>query len=436
MPKSLHKMEGQNMKYDFDNVIDRRGTGSLKWDVPENELPMWVADMDFQTAPCIREALAAKVEHGIFGYSIIPDEWADAYVNWWGSRHGFQIDREWLVFCTGVIPAISTAVRKLTTPAENVVVQTPVYNIFFNSIYNNGRNILVSPLKYDGEGYTMDFEDLEAKLSDPQTSLMILCNPQNPAGKIWDKETLAHVGELCAKYGVTVISDEIHCDLTDPGKEYVPFATASNICRDISVTCIAPTKTFNIAGIQTAAIVVPNKFLRHKMWRGLNTDEVAEPNVFAVDAAIAAFTKGGEWLDSLRQYLYENKQYVRKFVSENIPDMKVVYSEATYLLWLDCSQITDNAKQLSALIRKNTGLYMSPGLSYGKNGKAFIRLNIACPRSTVEEGMKRLAEGVGAFKKSLGAEAVSSDDRCRHLAGGITGQTSEYSADKKGDIDE
>ena len=260
---------GTNMKFDFDKVIDRRGTGSLKWDVPENELPMWVADMDFQTAPCIREALSARVEHGIFGYSIIPDEWADAYVNWWGSRHGFAIDRDWLVFCSGVIPAISTAVRKLTTPAENVVVQTPVYNIFFNSIYNNGRNILESPLKYDGEGYAMDFENLEAKLADPQTSLMILCNPQNPAGKIWDKETLAHVGELCAKYGVTVISDEIHCDLTDPGKEYVPFVTASDTCRDISVTCIAPTKTFNIAGIQTAAIVVPDKFLRHKMWRGL-----------------------------------------------------------------------------------------------------------------------------------------------------------------------
>ena len=198
----------------------------------------------------------------------------------------------------------------------------------------------------------------------------------------------------------------------------MPFATASDTCRDISVTCIAPTKTFNIAGIQTAAIVVPDKFLRHKMWRGLNTDEVAEPNVFAVDAAIAAFTDGGEWLDSLRQYLYENKQYVRKFVSENIPDMKVVYSEATYLLWLDCSKITDNAKQLSAFIRKNTGLYMSPGLSYGKNGKAFIRLNIACPRSIMEEGMKRLAEGTTAFRK-MNAETVNIDK-----------------AAKKGDIDE
>lgn len=410
------------MEFDFDKVIDRRGTGSLKWDVPENELPMWVADMDFQTAPCIREALAARVEHGIFGYSIIPDEWADAYVNWWGSRHGFAIDPEWMVFCSGVIPAISTAVRKLTTPAENVVVQTPVYNIFFNSIYNNGRNILESPLKYDGENYSMDFDDLEDKLADPQTSLMILCNPQNPAGKIWDKQTLAHVGELCAKYGVTVISDEIHCDLTDPGKEYVPFATASDTCRDISVTCIAPTKTFNIAGIQTAAIVVPNKFLRHKMWRGLNTDEVAEPNVFAVDAAVAAFTQGGEWLDSLRQYLYENKQYVREFVDREIPDIKVVYSEATYLLWLDCSQITDNAKRLSAFIRKNTGLYMSPGLSYGKNGKEFIRLNIACPRSIVEDGMRRLAEGVSGFKKN---EVLKDTE-----AGRVNGRMA------KGDIDE
>ena len=185
----------------------------------------------------------------------------------------------------------------------------------------------------------------------------------------------------------------------------MPFATASDTCRDISVTCIAPTKTFNIAGIQTAAIVVPDKFLRHKMWRGLNTDEVAEPNAFAVDAAIAAFTQGGEWLDSLRQYLYENKQYVRKFIDEKVPGIKVVYSEATYLLWLDCSGICGaagedgNAKALSKFIRKNTGLYMSPGLSYGKNGKAFIRLNIACPRSTVEDGMRRLAKGVSDFKK-------------------------------------
>ena len=412
------------MKYDFDQIIDRRGTSCLKYDFAvergkrEDVLLLWVADMDFQTAPQITEAIIKRAQHGVFGYTLIEDEWYDAYQNWWKTRHDFEIQEEWLIFCTGVVPAISSIVRKMTTPAEKVVVLTPVYNIFFNSIYNNGRNILESPLKYDGEGYAMDFEDLEAKLADPQTSLMILCNPQNPAGKIWDKETLAHVGELCAKYGVTVISDEIHCDLTDPGKEYVPFATASDTCRDISVTCIAPTKTFNIAGIQTAAIVVPDKFLRHKMWRGLNTDEVAEPNAFAVDAAIAAFTNGGEWLDSLRQYLYENKQYVRKFVSENIPDMKVVYSEATYLLWLDCSKITDNAKQLSAFIRKNTGLYMSPGLSYGKNGKAFIRLNIACPRSIVEEGMKRLAEGTTAFRK-MNAEMVNIDN-----------------AAKKGDIDE
>lgn len=388
--------------YDFDTVTDRRGTGSLKWDVPEGELPMWVADMDFQTAPCVVRALENRVAHGVFGYSILPDGWADAYVNWWKIRHDLELDRSWLVFAAGVVPAISTAVRKLTTPAEKVLIQTPVYNIFFNSIVNNGRYVVENPLIYEDGAYRMDFADLEEKLSDPQVTLMILCNPQNPAGKIWDRDTLAAVGELCERHGVTVISDEIHCDITDPGKSYVPFMSASEVCRDISVTCMAPTKAFNIAGVQTAAIACANPHLRHKMWRALNTDEVAEPNAFAVDAAIAAFEEGGEWLDALRSYIYENKVYVTDFIEKNIPEIHVVRSEATYLLWLDCSKLAENAKQLSAFIRKNTGLYMSPGLAYGASGKQFIRLNIACPRSLVEDGMNRLAEGVRLWKQESG----------------------------------
>ncbi|MDE7045685.1 MAG: aminotransferase class I/II-fold pyridoxal phosphate-dependent enzyme, partial [Acetatifactor sp.] len=278
--------------YNFDKMTDRRGVGSLKWDVPERELPMWVADMDFETAPEVSEAIRTRAEHGIFGYSVVTDDWYEAYIRWWKRRHGLAVEKDWLIFCTGVVPAISSAVRKLTTVGENVLVQTPVYNIFFNSIRNNGRNILESPLVYDGERYSIDFADLEDKLANPQTTLMLLCNPHNPVGKIWDRETLARIGELCARHHVLVLSDEIHCDLTDPGCEYVPFASVSEVCRDNSITCMAPTKTFNLAGMQTAAVMVPDPVIRHKLNRGLNTDEVAEPNAFAVGAAVAAFEKG------------------------------------------------------------------------------------------------------------------------------------------------
>ena len=388
------------MKYDFDKLTDRFDSQSYKWDVGKNELPMWVADMDFETAPEIREALEKRVRHGIFGYNIVPDEWYEAYINWWNRRHGTVFSRDWIMFCTGVVPAISSMVRKLTTVGENVLIQTPVYNIFFNSILNNGRNVLESPLVYENGEYHVDFEDLEKKLADPQTSLMILCNPHNPVGKIWTKEELAKIGELCEAHHVVVISDEIHCDLTDPGCEYVPFISASEKCARLCATCVAPTKTFSIPGIQTAAIVVPDPFLRHKVWRGINTDEVAEPNNFATVAAVAAFTEGEEWLDELRTYLAENKKFVREFIGTNIPKMKVVPSEATYLLWLDCSEITDDAEVLVKFIRKTTGLFLTEGIEYGKPGKKFIRMNVACPRARVEDGLLRLKTAVEKYESS------------------------------------
>lgn len=381
-------------KYNFDAVVNRRGTDSMKWDVAENELPMWVADMDFQTAPEIIEALQKRVAEGVFGYTDVSDDWYEAYINWWKNRHGFEIDRNWLMFCTGVIPAISSIVRKLTTPNEKVIIQTPVYNIFFNSIINNGCRPLENPLHYEDGIFKMDFEDLEEKMSDPQASLMILCNPHNPVGKIWSKEDLAKVGELAAKYGVTVISDEIHCDLVEPGKEYVPFASVSDTCKDVSITCIAPTKTFSIPGIQTAAIFVPNRFLRHKVWRGINTDEVAEPNVFAAHAAIAAFNHGGPWLDELREYLFENRRRVEAYVDENIPKLHVVRGDATYLLWIDVSKLGISSKELAAHIRKETGLYLSAGTAYGGPGKDFLRMNVACTKANLEDGLARLKAGI------------------------------------------
>lgn len=386
------------MKYDFDKITDRRNTASLKWDVKENELPMWVADMDFQTAPEIMDALRARLDHGIFGYTVLPDEWYTSIQNWWRTRHGLRIERSWLIFSSGIVPALSSMVRKLTTPAENVLIQSPVYNCFYSSIRDNGRNILESPLIYEDGKYSMDFADLELKLANPQTALMILCNPQNPTGNIWDKETLARVGELCAKHHVTVISDEIHCDLTDPGRDYVPFASVSDLCRDISVTCIAPSKTFNLAGFQTSALFCADPVLRHKVNRGMNTDEHAEPNAFAVTASIAAFTKCGPWLDELREYLYANKQTVRSFVGDKLPQISLVPSEATYLLWLDCSRLCDDAGDFTAFLREKTGLFVTSGSHFGEAGRKFFRFNIACPRAVLEDGLNRLAEGVRLYQ--------------------------------------
>lgn len=389
------------MVYDFDAPVNRRHTNSLKWDVAENELPMWVADMDFETAPEIKAAITARAAHGVFGYTVIPDAWAQAYIDWWADRHGYLMEKDWLVFCTGVIPAISSLVRKLTTPAEKVLIQTPVYNIFFNSIINNGRQVLQSPLQYDGSEYSIDFADLEQKLADPQTTLMILCNPHNPIGKIWSKETLAQIGGLCRKHHVTVIADEIHCDITAPGRDYIPFASVSEECRENSITCIAPTKTFNIAGLQTAAVSVPNAALRHKAWRALNTDEVAEPNAFAVDAAIAAYTKGAAWLNALREYVHENKTLAAEYVRTEIPRAQVVPSEATYLLWLDCTRIKGfSAPEATAFIRKETGLYVSEGAQFGGNGAQFLRINAACPRASLQQGLALLKKGLAAYENT------------------------------------
>ncbi|MCR5726418.1 MAG: pyridoxal phosphate-dependent aminotransferase [Lachnospiraceae bacterium] len=378
------------MKYDFDEIVDRRGTGASKWDVSENELPMWVADMDFKTCPAVIEALKNRVEHGVFGYTDVPDKWYEAYMTWWKDRHSFSMEKDWLIFCTGVVPAISSIVRKLTTPNEKVIIQTPVYNIFFNSIFNNGARPLESPLLYEDGMFKMDLLDLEEKMSDPQASLMILCNPQNPSGNIWSREELKIIGELAVKYGVTVISDEIHCDLTDPGYSYIPFASVSEECRRVSITCMAPTKAFNIAGLQTAAVCVPDKFLRHKVWRGLNTDEVAEPNVFACEAAVAAFEKGGEWLDELREYLAENKRIACDFIRDEIQGLNVVVSHATYLIWIDISSWGMDSKRAQKLLREKTGLFLSDGSIYGGNGRNFLRMNLACPRNVLMDGLKRL----------------------------------------------
>ena len=382
------------MTYDFDTVIKRYGTDSIKWNVREDELPMWVADMDFRTAPKIIEAVKARAEHGVFGYMADCPEWYDAYINWWKDRHGFEMQKSWLMFATGVIPIISSAVRKLTTPGEKVLIQTPVYNVFNNCIVNNGCTVADNPLIYEHGEYRMDFDDLEEKLSDSQVTLMILCNPHNPIGKIWDAASLERVGELCAKYNVTVISDEIHCDITTPGFSYVPFASVSEKCRDNCIMCVAPTKAFNLAGMKSAAACVPNPSLKHKIWRAINTDEVAEPNSFAVISAVTAFNECGDWLDELCEYIEGNRQRVMSFIGHEMPELIVVPGNATYLLWIDISRLGRTSHDVASHLRATTGLYLTEGIHYGRDGDGFLRLNIACPRVTLEDGLERLKKGI------------------------------------------
>ncbi len=385
---------------EFDELTCRLGTTSYKWEDEDKDiLPMWVADMDFKTAPCVIEAIKRRADHGIFGYSYIPEEWQNAYQKWWQERHHFTLDKDALIFSTGVIPILSSVVRKLTTPAEKVLIQTPVYNMFYNSILNQGRNVVESPLVYQNGKYEIDFEDLAKKLADPQVSMMFLCNPHNPVGKIWSKEDLSKIAELCAEHNVIVVSDEIHCDLTNPNLEYIPFASVSDAAKNNSISCYAPTKTFNLAGIHSAAAYVPNRFLRHKVWRGLNSDEVAEPNAIAIWATIAAFNEGRTWLDNLRSYLANNKELVKEYFKKEIPELKVISTDATYLLWIDCRELISDTDEFADLLFKECRLRVAKGTEYGKAGEGFIRLNIATQKARVIDALARFKQGADFVRK-------------------------------------
>ena len=391
------------MPFDFDRIIDRRNTNSYKWDVKADELPMWVADMDFETAPAVVEAIEKRLRQGAFGYNTVPDSFRESIIRWWQRRHRFTMEKEWILYCTGVVPAISSIVRKMTEIGDDIVVLAPVYNIFYNSILNNGRKVLASELRYADGSYTIDYADLEEKLSRETTSLFIFCNPHNPIGKVWDRPMLERIAELCIKHDVLVVSDEIHCDLTHIGHAYIPFASLSKEIADRTISCIAPTKTFNIAGLQTAAIVIPNPEIRKQVDRGINTDEVAEPNTFAIQAAEAAFDEGEEWLEELREYLELNREFLIGSLKELVPEVQVIEAEATYLAWIDCAAITEDTKALCAFIREKTGLYLSAGDIFGGNGSRFVRWNYACPKALLEDGIQRFVEGVALYQK----------DRCR-----------------------
>lgn len=386
------------MKYDFDKLISRDGTNSSKWRMKNDVLPMWVADMDFKAAPEILSVLQKRLDNGVFGYSFIPKEWNEAIKSWWQRRHNVSLQNEWMCFCTGVIPAISTAIRRFSSPGDQILVQAPVYHVFFNCIKNNGREILSNDLVYKDGSYEIDFEDLEAKLAQPLTTMMLLCNPHNPIGKIWDKETLKKIGELCYKHDVLVISDEIHCDITDPGLNYVPFISVSEECKNNSITCISPTKAFNIAGLQSSAVVTPNEKIRARLNAAINYDEVGEANAFAIIAAIAAFNEGEAWLDELREYLFENKKVVANFIKEHNLPVKLLPSNATYLLWLDCSAFCEDSSEFMNFLRDKARLWLNDGNAY-RGDRFFLRMNIATQKSRVIEGLNRLKNGINLYLK-------------------------------------
>ncbi len=382
------------MAFDFDAIIDRRNTNSEKWDVAEGELPMWVADMDFMTAPPIIEAVRARAASGVYGYTAVPPAFASSVAAWWTRRHGWEVDPAWVCFCIGIVPALSSLVRTFSEPGGNVLVQTPVYNCFFTSIANSGRRVVSSDLIYRDGVYQTDWTDLEAKLADPATSLFLLCNPQNPTGNLWTAQELARIGDLAARHDVVVIADEIHCDLTAPGIGYTPYASASQACAQNSIVLVSPTKAFNIPGLKASAMIVADPDLRATAQAGLNRDEINEPNAFAAEAAVAAFTKGEPWLDALRAYVFANRQRLTDFVTARLPALRVVPSQATYLVWVDCTGLTADTAGLCEDIRRSTGLFINPGNLYGNNGKGFVRINIACPTSLLDDGLDRLRRGI------------------------------------------
>lgn len=385
------------MQFNFDKINDRRNANSVKWDIKDHELPMWVADMDIQTAPAIVEAMHKDVDRGIFGYQYVPEAYYKAVASWYKIEHNFEPEIDWLVFSNGIMPTIGSILRHLTDVGDNILIQEPNYNSFFNAIESNGRHILNSELTYKNGQYSIDWKDLETKMLDPQTSAMIVCNPHNPSGHIWDKATLTKIGQMAKQHDVLIISDEIHGDLTMPGHDYVPFASLDSDVTANSISLVSPSKTFNVAILHASTMIIPNEQLRQRAARAVSVDGINEPGILAIDASIAAYTEGHEWLHELRKYIQGNREYLEKFVQDNIPEIKVIPAESTYLAWIDCRQLTDKSDDFNQFLRDETGLYLAEGTKYRGNGNCFLRMNLATPRCNVEDGVERLRKGINKF---------------------------------------
>lgn len=387
------------MKYDFDEIVDRRGTLSYKWD-GEGDAPdiiqMWVADMDFRTAPEIIEALQARVEHGIFGYVSVGADYYEAIVQWFSRRHGWSVDPSGIIYTTGVVPAVSAVIKAMVRPGDGVILQTPAYNCFFSSIRNNKAVLAENPLKRietsDGYTYTIDFDNLEQLASRPENTLMILCNPHNPTGRIWSREELERIADITSRHGVTVLSDEIHCELVHPhSPQYIPYATVD----PGSIVCTSPSKAFNIAGLQVANIHCPDPAVKARIDRAINDNEVCDIGPLGATALIAAYDRGEAWLDALNAYLYDNYRLLRSRLTESIPSLRVCDSEATYLAWVDVSLLGLSGDDAAALILEKARVRVSSGSIYGDNTS--IRLNYACPRPVLEAALTRITAALKEF---------------------------------------
>lgn len=382
--------------FNFDAPVHRRGSHAYKWDSAKDDrvLPMWVADMDFQTAPCVINALHQRVEHGVFGYTQVPKTYFDAVTSWFEHRHQFHFSAESVLFTTGVVPALSAIIQALCQPGDGILVQTPAYNCFFSSIRNSQCHLVANPLRYQQGEYSIDFEDLAQKAAHPRTTLMLLCNPHNPVGRAWSREELSRIGQICLANNVTIVSDEIHCDLTQPGYQNISLGAINQELRHHSVTCVSPSKSFNLAGLQVANIIVEDSEKRQKIDRQLNINEVCEISPFAVEAVISAYQNGGHWLDALRHYLAENNACLRHFLNQHLPHIQAPALEATYLVWLDCSSLQMTSEEISHRLYEQHHLWLNAGTLYGPEGEGFLRMNIATPRHNLLDGLQRLKSGL------------------------------------------
>lgn len=390
------------MEYDFSRPTNRRGTDSYKWDsAPEADIiPLWVADMDFETFPGITEALQRRVAHGIFGYTRVPEAYYEAVCRWFGKRHGWHINREDIIYTSGVVPAVSAVIKALTLPGDQVIVQRPVYNCFFSSIRNNGCEMVSNSLIYNKEElrYEIDFDDLERKLKHERARLMLLCNPHNPGGRVWTRDELTRVAELCRKYGVRVVSDEIHCELTLYDNEYVPFGSLPDELSRGSITCCSPSKAFNTAGLQIANIVCRDAEVRNRIDRAININEVCDVNPFGVIALQAAYSdEGYEWLTQLRKYISANYDLLLERFARELPKCKVMRMEGTYLAWIDCSELHISSDEIEEMLMHENKVWVNAGSMYGAEGAAFIRINMACTSELLNEGITRIVNGLGAY---------------------------------------
>jgi len=385
------------MKYDFNEIIPRKGSHSYKWDynTHENILPMWVADMDFRAAPAVIEALTKRVQHGIFGYTKVPPQYFDAITNWFQRRHQFHIEKDWLLVAAGVVPAISAIIKSLAAPGDQVIIQTPVYNRFFSVITNAKCEVIANDLLYRDGKYSIDFDDLEKKAANPLAKVFLLCNPHNPVGRVFTKEELTRMGEICLKHGVIVIADEIHCDLVHAGHKHIPFASINQTFLENSVTCISPSKSFNLAGLQVANIVTAKTELRNKIDTALKVSELYELNPFAVEGLMAAYNESEQWLDALNEYLFENYNYLKNFFEKNLSKFKVLPLEGTYLVWIDITASGMKSAEFARLLLEKENLWITHGTLYGETGEGFIRINIGCPRKLLVDGLEKIKATFG-----------------------------------------